>query len=315
MDGVTSLTSLGVRTHELEITQQSLSHHRHPEITETGVTVRISGDAGSDHEFNSSRHRSEHIMYLYRVGVTEDLCAPQAVGRFMPAENRTTDLVRHERHKAIDSVGDVPYPWGGSRTVPIDERYGLATAKDSVPRPKIIVADDLAVARSTIQIRPLSARRCLEPYRGIVEFAGQAPKLRQRTIAANVIRQWLSFQSHRDVARDECEYLTALIVQPETSRRTSKTNRFKVAKQRVYGCRSRCRDATNRISYTNDWAVGSPAKFYLRFRHRALRDIPQLTSSSRRILTGPKRAFLWRTTGGLLPAIRTSWRREWDSNP
>lgn len=74
-------------------------------------------------------------MYLYPVGVTEDLCAPQAVGRFIPAENRT-DLVRYEGHKAVNSVGDVPYPWGGSRTVPIDERHGLTTAKDSVPRPE-----------------------------------------------------------------------------------------------------------------------------------------------------------------------------------
>ena len=48
-DGVTSLISLGVGTDELEIAQQSLSHHRHPEFTETGVTVRVSGDAGSDH--------------------------------------------------------------------------------------------------------------------------------------------------------------------------------------------------------------------------------------------------------------------------
>ncbi len=100
-----------------------------------------------------------------------------------------------------------------------------------------------------------------------MEFAGEMPKLPQRAIASNAIGQWLSIKSHCDVAWDECEYLAALIVKPETSRRTRESNELEVAKQRVYGSRSRCRNATNRISYTNDWSMGSPAEFDLSFRH------------------------------------------------
>ena len=44
-----SIASLSVRTDEPEITHQSLSHHCHPEVTETGITVAISGNAFSDH--------------------------------------------------------------------------------------------------------------------------------------------------------------------------------------------------------------------------------------------------------------------------
>ena len=91
-----ALATLGIRTDEVEISLQSLFHHRHPDVTETRVAIRISGDARSNHQLNSSLYRSENIVYLYRIGVTENLSAPQAIGRFTPTENGGTDVVRHD---------------------------------------------------------------------------------------------------------------------------------------------------------------------------------------------------------------------------